>query len=205
MPGTHQIYGIKALQRNLFLKQLINIYPTAGWSLLLFDTPYFLFTTTSDLKRKLKYINWGFYEAQNDSCIVIYSVRSKAGWELGRTTEKQYVRTEVVQENLNRSSACLYSPVITNRDQGFGGALLSPGIHPEVGTRAHSPETLREGTEMGSKEADPLTQHWLHIDPLTALTQPHLIHRHSTEVETTHDQPTWESRQKMVCLRACFA
>lgn len=30
VPGTHQIYGIKALQRNLFLKQLINIYPTAG-------------------------------------------------------------------------------------------------------------------------------------------------------------------------------
>ena len=30
VPGTHQIYGIKAFQRNLFLKQLINIYPAAG-------------------------------------------------------------------------------------------------------------------------------------------------------------------------------
>lgn len=53
----------------------------------------------------------------------------------------------------------LYSPVVTNRDQQFGGALLSPGIHPEAGTQAHSPETLREGTEMASKEADPLIQH----------------------------------------------
>lgn len=40
---THQIYGTKALQRNLFLKESINIYSAAGWSLLLSDTPtYYL-------------------------------------------------------------------------------------------------------------------------------------------------------------------
>lgn len=176
MPGTHQIYGIKALQRNLFLKQLINIYPTAGWSLLLFDTPYFLFTTTSGLKRKLKCINWGFYEAQNDSCIVIYSVRSKAGWELGRTTEKQYARTEDVQENLNRSSASLFSsrykqgPTVWRctalpRHTSRGG---HSGTQPGDPARGH-----RDGQQGGRSIDTALTAHWSTdcIDTATPDTQ----------------------------------
>lgn len=68
---------------------------------------------------------------------------------MGRISEKRHPRREVAQENLNSSSACLYSPVNANKGKGSGGALLSQA---QIPGGPHSLLSLCEGTDTASEE-----------------------------------------------------
>lgn len=143
VPGTHQIYGIKALQRNLFLKQLINIYPAAGWSLLLFDTPCFLFTTTSGLKRKLKYINWGFWGTKWQlHCYIFYKKQSRL-----RTRKDN---REAVCKDRRCPKNLLHLSLFSSRyKQG-----------PRVQRYTALPRHTSTGGHVGTQPGEPVWRHW---------------------------------------------